>query len=495
MEDLHKAACSDVVTLYFEEDFLEKRDAPWTVEMQLFDQPDDLLREEPYRSNKRSAVDPARGLRIDVESCIDKISGKCDKEEITARKLTKKVEELVMNKVLDARPSLERRKIQFFPLTLRENGTVRPNRAAMGLDNIVEQWTNKPKPKSSFKKPLISLFFVRSTRGTDTEDGSILLFKYFDFEAQSLHYVGSGLFNLAETKLKDLQPILCMLADLPAGEPLVVVDEEHATENKLNMLQHNDTLTKMEIIRGDILCFQKSKNKKKRGQPNLDLISKLEKLASRRLIKMVCMDDEKDPKLSFRLERFSCITTHYITRCLALRFRQPLSCFTLHSPSKTVLPVNKTPLDAEYDFVFYRLVSDYSQENFVNPVDENFVCSICSNVLLKPHSCKKGHVFCYQCISSWIAHKPTCPVDREPLDITGLTPVLVLDNFISKMQVRCENATIVPDLELEIISEVKATRPKKRQKTVPDSELETLSEAAAIRPRKRQKPKPQCCKW
>lgn len=43
----------------------------------------------------------------------------------------------------------------------------------------------------------------------------------------------------------------------------------------------------------------------------------------------------------------------------------------------------------------------YDQDDFVDNVD-GFICSICSEVLREPRSCKAGHSFCKSCIEGII---------------------------------------------------------------------------------------------
>jgi hypothetical protein len=77
--------------------------------------------------------------------------------------------------------------------------------------------------------------------------------------------------------------------------------------------------------------------------------------------------------------------------------------------------------------------------DFLAAVDEELLCGICTNVLLEPKSCKEGHTFCDVCITTWLARKKSCPLDRKKLEKKDLTNVRIVANMIDKMEVRCAN--------------------------------------------------------
>ena len=77
--------------------------------------------------------------------------------------------------------------------------------------------------------------------------------------------------------------------------------------------------------------------------------------------------------------------------------------------------------------------------DFLAAVDEELLCGICTNVLLEPKSCKEGRTFCDVCITTWLARKKSCPLDRKKLEKKDLTNVRIVANMIDKMEVRCAN--------------------------------------------------------
>ena len=86
---------------------------------------------------------------------------------------------------------------------------------------------------------------------------------------------------------------------------------------------------------------------------------------------------------------------------------------------------------------------------FPEPVDEEFKCSICLNVLEKPVHGTCGHVFCRLCIMTWLVrpgHRRvrvfgTCPVDRQTLHQDDLIEAaLPFKALLSRLRIRCDYA-------------------------------------------------------
>mmetsp|Transcript_48307 Transcript_48307/g.98651 ORF Transcript_48307/g.98651 Transcript_48307/m.98651 type:complete len:462 (-) Transcript_48307:243-1628(-) len=77
---------------------------------------------------------------------------------------------------------------------------------------------------------------------------------------------------------------------------------------------------------------------------------------------------------------------------------------------------------------------------FLNDVDEDFLCTICQDVMVNPHFCREGHQFCLECITNWLQRSKTCPSDRKELVEGNLTKNPMARNLISKLVVRCLNA-------------------------------------------------------
>ncbi len=80
-------------------------------------------------------------------------------------------------------------------------------------------------------------------------------------------------------------------------------------------------------------------------------------------------------------------------------------------------------------------------EEFVDPVNENFLCGICEGVLIRPMCCKEGHSYCHGCITPWLAQKAECPMDRSRLTEATLTHNRSLEN------VRAHEYVIIPSCD------------------------------------------------
>lgn len=70
---------------------------------------------------------------------------------------------------------------------------------------------------------------------------------------------------------------------------------------------------------------------------------------------------------------------------------------------------------------------------FKDQVEEELVCSICTELFIKTITLGCSHSFCDYCLKHWIKSKMLCPICRK--NITSQTPTLAMDNIIQK--VRC----------------------------------------------------------
>ena len=93
----------------------------------------------------------------------------------------------------------------------------------------------------------------------------------------------------------------------------------------------------------------------------------------------------------------------------------------------------------------------------IDEVPDLYLCSICEDVLVKPHQCKEGHMYCYNCIDNWLKEEEYCPVCIQGMTKAELAKCLVLDNLVGQLKVRCEHNVASIDENMP--------PPKKRSKT------------------------------
>lgn len=84
----------------------------------------------------------------------------------------------------------------------------------------------------------------------------------------------------------------------------------------------------------------------------------------------------------------------------------------------------------------------YPLEWFAQSVDESYKCGICCQVLRDPTTTKCGHVYCSQCISSWVNYYSVCPERCGELEVDSLRRIEHMDHLISGLAVHCKNKSI-----------------------------------------------------
>lgn len=81
----------------------------------------------------------------------------------------------------------------------------------------------------------------------------------------------------------------------------------------------------------------------------------------------------------------------------------------------------------------------YDIARFVDKIDENFHCIICTTVLENPVQSPCEHIFCNDCIITWLTVKNTCPADQCLLRVEDLKSVpRYFRNLLDKMKIRCD---------------------------------------------------------
>ncbi|XP_042912083.1 uncharacterized protein [Parasteatoda tepidariorum] len=87
-----------------------------------------------------------------------------------------------------------------------------------------------------------------------------------------------------------------------------------------------------------------------------------------------------------------------------------------------------------------------AKDDFKKLIEDELICNICTEILIKPITLGCSHTFCKFCISEWKEQKGECPMCRA--SIKTEIPCLFLDNFISKAVEQIDPASVVKRLEI-----------------------------------------------
>ncbi|CAI5640622.1 E3 ubiquitin-protein ligase LNX isoform X2 [Oreochromis niloticus] len=75
---------------------------------------------------------------------------------------------------------------------------------------------------------------------------------------------------------------------------------------------------------------------------------------------------------------------------------------------------------------------------YKDEVDDDLVCHICLQPLIKPLDTPCGHTYCQECLTSFLLESDFCPVCREPLMLqTCRKPSLLVHKLLEKLTVAC----------------------------------------------------------
>lgn len=84
----------------------------------------------------------------------------------------------------------------------------------------------------------------------------------------------------------------------------------------------------------------------------------------------------------------------------------------------------------------------YDPKLFVSAVDEELKCPICQLILERPVSgIPCNHLYCEECIRTWLRRSKTCPLDRQFLSEEKLKPgPRIIVNFLKNLEIYCPNS-------------------------------------------------------
>ena len=84
-------------------------------------------------------------------------------------------------------------------------------------------------------------------------------------------------------------------------------------------------------------------------------------------------------------------------------------------------------------------IPGYDEERFVTTVNQNFICSICFNVLKDPVLCPRNHhCFCRACITKHLENSQRCPTCADELTVATLAePQRTIKDYLNELHIRC----------------------------------------------------------
>uniref|UniRef100_A0A671ULN3 Ligand of numb-protein X 2b n=1 Tax=Sparus aurata TaxID=8175 RepID=A0A671ULN3_SPAAU len=79
---------------------------------------------------------------------------------------------------------------------------------------------------------------------------------------------------------------------------------------------------------------------------------------------------------------------------------------------------------------------------YQDDVDDELVCHICLQPLIRPMDTPCGHTYCFHCLSNFLKEQDFCPVDRQRLQLHQCRPSsLLVRNLLDKLTVMCPHNT------------------------------------------------------
>ncbi len=75
---------------------------------------------------------------------------------------------------------------------------------------------------------------------------------------------------------------------------------------------------------------------------------------------------------------------------------------------------------------------------YKDEVDDDLVCHICLQPLIRPLDTPCGHTYCQECLTSFLLESDFCPVCRTPLMLQSCRkPSLLVHKLLDKLTVAC----------------------------------------------------------
>lgn len=79
---------------------------------------------------------------------------------------------------------------------------------------------------------------------------------------------------------------------------------------------------------------------------------------------------------------------------------------------------------------------------YQDDVDDELMCHICLQPLIRPMDTPCGHTYCFHCLSNFLKEQDFCPVDRQRLQLHQCRPSsLLVKNLLDKLVVICPHSS------------------------------------------------------
>ncbi len=99
--------------------------------------------------------------------------------------------------------------------------------------------------------------------------------------------------------------------------------------------------------------------------------------------------------------------------------------------------------------------SGYPLEWFAEQVEDYLKCGVCNKVMHNPCATNCGHVFCKDCLQSWIEYYGVCPNRCGEVELQQVTRPLHIEKRISGLLVRCKYVRLGCNIKLALLDKTK----------------------------------------
>uniref|UniRef100_A0A671LXJ9 E3 ubiquitin-protein ligase LNX-like n=1 Tax=Sinocyclocheilus anshuiensis TaxID=1608454 RepID=A0A671LXJ9_9TELE len=126
----------------------------------------------------------------------------------------------------------------------------------------------------------------------------------------------------------------------------------------------------------------------------------------------------------------------------------------MHSPAVHCFSPTSPPPDLCHVCGQRHLQEENHEYSYKEEVDDDLMCHICLQPLIRPLDTPCGHTYCQECLTNFLLESDFCPVDRTPLMLqTCRKSSLLVHKLLDKLMVSCpftEHCTeVMPRGEME----------------------------------------------